>query len=183
MAKRNETFEEFLVRFWGNVSGVSNCEPDACWHWKKPHSHGYGRIYYKGKLLQAHRVAYERIKGSIPEGWEIDHLCRNPACVKPSHLEAVPSRVNTLRGIGPTAQNAKKQHCAKGHPYTPENTYPRKDGTRQCRICKRNVEKARQKKKRYRATLDATTPAPMGSNIREEDIGKSMMRRKGGDGE
>lgn len=155
MAKSTETYEQFLVRFWANVdsSDIANTDPEHCWNWKKPRAHGYGRIFYKGKELQAHRVAYERIRGDIPEGFQIDHLCRNPSCVRPSHMEAVTSKVNTRRGIGPTAVNIAKTHCPQGHPYTPENIYspPGKKGGRNCRICKRKREVLRQQ--RHRATL------------------------------
>ena len=162
MAKRNETFDEFLVRFWGNVNqhDVANSDPLQCWPWKKPRKHGYGRIFYRGKELQAHRVSYELINGVIPDGCEIDHLCRNPSCIKPSHMEAVPSKENTRRGIGPTAINAAKTACPQGHPYTLENTYLPPRGGRYCRICKREKMRVLQAKKRatartYRATLAA----------------------------
>lgn len=65
----------------------------------------------------AHRVAYELCIGPIPTGLTIDHLCRNTRCVNPKHLEAVTLRENILRGTGPTAHNAAKSACRRGHPF------------------------------------------------------------------
>jgi hypothetical protein len=78
--------------------------------------------------------------GPIPPNRQLDHLCRNPQCVNPKHLDLVSHRENVLRGIGFYAINARKTHCPQGHPYTPENTivelYPSspKSG-RRCLIC------------------------------------------------
>jgi hypothetical protein len=77
---------------------------------------------------------------------KLDHLCRNPACVRPDHLEAVTARENTLRGIGPTAVNALKTHCVHGHEFTPENT--RMKGIR--RVCRECQRAANRKSKRAR---------------------------------
>lgn len=108
---------------------------------------GYGMTHeiQKGKrvYVPVHRVAYEAAKGPIPEGLHIDHLCRNRACCNPDHLEAVTKRVNTLRGVGPTARNAAKTHCKWGHEFTPDNTIWRSYGGRECRACKHEISLAR----------------------------------------
>ena len=85
----------------------------------------------------AHRVAYEKAYGPIPEGLVIDHLCRNGLCVNPEHLEAVTRKENILRGEGACAQNARKTHCKRGHELIPENLIERSDGRRDCLLCDR----------------------------------------------
>jgi len=82
------------------------------------------------------------IVGPIPDGLTIDHLCRNRACVKPAHLEAVSQRVNTLRSpIAVAAINARKTHCKRGHAFDDLNTRvsigPNGQRRRDCRACHR----------------------------------------------
>lgn len=127
-----------------------------CWEWQGYRSHGYGHIYSPthGRILKAHRVAYELFVGPIPAGLHIDHLCRNRACVRPDHLEPVTAKENLLRGIGLTARNAAVTHCPKGHEYTELNTRwvisnrrrvkapPRQNSVRQCRACDREKKRA-----------------------------------------
>lgn len=107
-----------------------------CWRWQGHIAPtGYGTIGAGGKYgdkLLVHRVSYELLVGPIPEGLEIDHLCRNRACLNPLHLEAVTPRENVRRG----ALVALKTHCAQGHPWTTENVVRRKR-YRTCRICER----------------------------------------------
>lgn len=100
---------------------------------------GYGRVSIDGAPDYAHRVRYEREIGPIPEGMELDHICRNAACCNPQHLEPVTHRENVLRGNSPTAANALKTHCSKGHPLSGDNLCPynKKRGYRTCLICKR----------------------------------------------
>jgi hypothetical protein len=61
-------------------------------------SDGYGETFVNGRVVYVHRIAYEGAFGPIPDGFEIDHLCRNRACCNPAHLEAVTRAVNTRRG-------------------------------------------------------------------------------------
>ena len=108
-------------------------------------SRGYGSFAFEGKVVPAHRWAYEQAHGPVPAGLHIDHLCRVPACVNPEHLEPVTPRENVLRSpIAKAALNALKTHCPLGHPYTPENTYAY-GNRRWCRIC------GREKVRRYKA--------------------------------
>ena len=70
-----------------------------CWIWiKATDDRGYGRIAHRGRNVRAHRLYYETLKGPVPPGLELDHLCRNPACVNPDHLDPVTHRVNVRRG-------------------------------------------------------------------------------------
>jgi len=94
---------------------------------------GYGKT--DGKLV--HRLVYEALVGPIPEGLQLDHLCRNRACYNPAHLEPVTDSENKLRSPLMGRANASKTHCAGGHPYDETNTYHTPSGQRQCRTCVR----------------------------------------------
>jgi len=107
----------------------------GCWLWVGGHNgKGYGRVGEGGRTRAAHRVAYEEVNGAIPEGLEIDHLCRNRNCVNPSHLEAV-TREENIRRAKP--HRAQQTHCKHGHPRTPDNL--KNNGT--CRICDREAKR------------------------------------------
>lgn len=112
--------------------------PSECWPWTGGlRSNGYGTFGVKraGKWTQttAHRAFYVERFGEIPGGWEVDHKCRNRACMNPSHLEAVSVQENRKR------RNAAKTHCGSGHEYTQATIrwQADEDGylTRVCRIC------------------------------------------------
>jgi hypothetical protein len=82
--------------------------------------------------------------GPIPEGLTIDHLCKNPGCVRPDHLEAVTMRENIRRGSW-----ASRTHCINGHEYTEENTYRMPSGYRDCRRCIYLRGRKRDERRRY----------------------------------
>jgi hypothetical protein len=118
---------------------LSTPEPNSgCVLFFGAHDRGYGVFYIGHKPHRAHRVSYELERGPIPPGLEIDHLCRNPSCINPAHLEAVSSRENTLRGVSPPAVNVKKTTCKRGHSF---DYFPR--GERQCKKCQADRDRAR----------------------------------------
>ncbi len=104
---------------------------DGCWLWTGAiGSVGYGNFTNQGKTNGAHRWMYEQLVGPIPRGLFLDHLCRNPLCVRADHLEPVTPGTNSRRSI-----TAQKTHCTNGHQRTPDNIYLDR-GQRVCRTCK-----------------------------------------------
>lgn len=129
-----------------------------CWIWTGYRNEaGYGRIAFGDGKQYVHRLMYQIFHGPILEGLTIDHLCRNPACVNPAHLEAVTMRENVLRGDGPTAQRARSTHCVEGHAFDAKNTYWTPRGYRDCRKCRARRERDRQRRKRALQSSDSTT--------------------------
>lgn len=128
-------------RFWPKVKRT-----DLCWFWTAyVNVYGYGVFWNGERRLPAHRYAYELLLGSIPEGLQLDHLCRNRRCVNPNHLEVVSNRENVRRGDSPPGRRARQTHCIHGHPLSGENVFVRANGTRQCRACARYREAQRAK--------------------------------------
>jgi len=124
-------------RFWAKVE-----KTDTCWNWTAQLiSGGYGHFRVGSKKILAHRFSYRLLKGSLDPSLTIDHLCRNRKCVNPDHLEQVTMRVNILRGKGITARLARQTHCKRGHELSKENTYIKKNGARECRICSRESKR------------------------------------------
>lgn len=152
--------QRFLAKIdFGPVKG-HRTRRGLCWEWQAGKtSDGYGvfNVEIDGVwiALRAHRVVYELFIGPIPEGLDIDHLCRNRACSNPDHMEPVTRGENTLRSpLTPSANNARKTHCLNGHEFTPENTFRQwGKGGRGCRACKREYQ--RNWMREHRAKLKA----------------------------
>lgn len=134
--------EQRAARFWAKVDRRG---PDDCWEWQGSRHHGYGKFAAgRGRApQQAHRVAYELEVGAIPEGLDIDHLCQNPPCVNPAHLEPVTHRENLRRSDGAPGINARKTHCPAGHPLTGDNLITKRSGARNCRTCRNEQQRAK----------------------------------------
>jgi len=145
-------------RFW------SKCMPEpnsGCWLWfGQATPKGYGQLGFQSRKVRrnvyAHRLAYVVLVSAIPNGMQIDHLCRNARCCNPAHLEPVTPRENILRGDGPRItreRHASITHCRQGHPFDEENTHltRHRDGrrSRQCKQCWRREE--RRKREVHRA--------------------------------
>lgn len=124
-----------VERFHKKVEPVTE---SGCWLWTaRCDRAGYGRFWSGVTHVGAHRFAFEYFRGPVPDGLELDHLCRVPCCVNPWHLEAVTGRINVLRGVGVSAQNARKSRCLHGHPLSGTNLRRDTRGHRQCVICYR----------------------------------------------
>ena len=139
------------ARFWAKVDKTGEC-----WLWTGARDRrGYGSVGIDGRTRIAYRVAYEWLVGAIPAGLELDHLCRNPSCVNPAHLQPVTHRENILRGAAPSAVNARKTQCAHGHPLSGGNLIVEDAGHRRCRRCLVAKETARQKRRQQSPVYQA----------------------------
>lgn len=144
-------------QFWGLVDVRAKGE---CWPWKgcamppkRTAISGYGYYYIGGVRAPAHRYSFVLVNGEINPDLVVDHLCRNPCCVNPSHLEAVSNVENVMRGLSPPAQNARKEFCKRGHHLGGENLWLH-NGKRHCRECRRQaLRQVRARKKSARAAL------------------------------
>jgi hypothetical protein len=118
-------------------SKIERVPESGCWLWTGGViATGYGRTWHRGASSAVHRVVYELLRGPIPTGLEIHHLCRVRCCVNPAHLEPVTHRENCLRSMDRHA-NALKTHCPRGHEYSGDNLGRDFRGDRVCRACYR----------------------------------------------
>jgi hypothetical protein len=146
-------------RFWPKVD-----KGGSCWRWLAgKDSAGYGTFKLSGRQLGAHRVAFELVRGPIPEGMHLDHLCRNPSCVNPAHLDPVTPGENIRRGLvsllAKESNNggrfhAAKTHCPNGHAYDMVNSH----GRRGCRTCRRVIDAKNHREARRRAREKRLAP-------------------------
>lgn len=124
----------------------------GCWEWTGfCDRKGYAKIWNPGGNQYAHVVMYQLRVGPVPAGWEVDHLCNNTSCVRPTHLEAVTGAENTRRRDERLGNpSARKDHCKNGHPFSGDNLFINTKGHRVCRACSR--AKANRYNSRKRAT-------------------------------
>lgn len=145
-----ETLQAF-PRLWSKVDADGDC-----WEWKAYRRRdGYGALRYRGMPRPAHAVVYETLVDRVPDGMELDHLCRNHGCVNPDHLEPVTHAENIRRGVWgaaiPGKRLATKTHCPQGHPYSGDNLYIDHRGSRICLQCKRADGRSRYEKRNAEA--------------------------------
>jgi hypothetical protein len=147
-------------KFWkfvnqdGPVSVIGGLE-SKCWVWTGYlNPDGYGMVDVRNNGLgivvtTAHRIGFLVLRGSLPPApLELDHLCRNRACVNPCHLEVVTMKVNILRGESPFAINARKTECKHGHLLSENNVYMFR-GSRNCKACR--LRNSRESHRRIRS--------------------------------
>ncbi len=150
-----------LAFFWSNVE-TKNVQ--QCWEWRGGLSgSGYGRFYVRtdsgdeGEQRLAHRLSWEMHFGAVPEDLYVLHKCDNRKCVNPLHLfvgtQSDNMRDCASKGRVCTIGKSRATHCSKGHEFTVENTYYKKDGHRDCRICIKARKVAWDKKNNARALL------------------------------
>lgn len=138
MTARN-TIDRLLVEL------VRLDEATGCWLYTGTTHKGYARVKVEGQRVMLHRALYERVVGPVPDGLELDHLCRVRNCVNPDHLEPVTHAENMARGAW-----AMRTHCRRGHELTAQNT--RRHLGRKERVCH---ECAQERSRAYRARQKA----------------------------
>ena len=139
-----------LQRLWHNISP---CPVTGCWLWTAAvTARGYGRGYVTAdRSRMVHILVFEETRGPVPEGCELDHLCRVTGCCNPDHVEPVPHVINVRRGALGAVRRAMT-HCIHGHPLSGSNLRIGNDGKRACNEC------ARRRTRDYRARLNALKP-------------------------
>ena len=136
------------ARFWKRVERRSS---NACWPWRRPRADGYGEFYWGGRSdrrrTSAHRVAWTLLVGPIPDTCSLDHLCRNPGCCNPLHLDPCPIDENIKRGAASRLVE-RDGLCTNGLHRWAENARLCRDGKLRCGACQQLRERRRRARRR-----------------------------------
>lgn len=141
-AKRHDRADE-VSRFWSKVEIT-----DGCWLWKSASAKGYGAFtaWRNGKwcMVRPHIYAYELLVGPVPEGRELHHeVCHNKICCNPSHLLPLTKSEHSFKSDSLAGKRIAQTHCKRGHPFDAVNSYIRPNGTKFCRQCVIDNQRAR----------------------------------------
>ena len=142
--ERLKELRELLAAKWATAEAFDGPLDTPCMFLPHAYTKEYPTLSLDGRTVRASRAFYEFLIGPIPPGHDIDHLCRERACINAWHFEPVPRAVNTYRGIGPSAANKRKTHCPRGHELSGENLIlgtKRGKPNRKCRVCTRKNER------------------------------------------
>lgn len=154
--KHDDPNTTYLIRGGDVLDRLANkfTVGDGCWEWtaKAKAKFGYGQITDDdGRSKVAYKVLYRIMVGDVPEGMELDHVCKNVLCIRPDHLEPVTHRENMRRGNGWAGVNARKTHCGPcGLPLSgPNLIIDKSSGSRRCRACTNAAARRYAAKKRH----------------------------------
>lgn len=181
MSRRNT-----VDTFWERVAKTTTLD---CWLWlgttSKKKTGPYGSFCFKGKVFPAHRFAYEITRGPIPGKCVLDHLCRNPQCVNPDHLEPVSNTENLLRGFFKNGLPRRSAtHCKRGHSLAGDNLSTQGQGKfRRCKKCSddwfsQRYQKLKEKTKNNHSPQKMKTHCKKGHLFDEENTRISSKSRK-----
>lgn len=188
--------EAWWPRFVAKIAVAEN----GCWHWTASiHPDGYGRFGISNRIQPAHRVAYRSLRGEIPAGLSIDHVCHNEdktcpgaqeclhrRCVNPWHMDAVTNAENVLRGHSQMAQQARSSTCKRGHKLSGSNLYQTPAG-RHCKTCrlaanrKFHARRGPLPAKPSKAQIRVLETLQSGGSIRQEDWRTFLLCRVDGE--
>ena len=141
---------DITIATLANFATKFRIKKDNCWVWvgTTGRNKGRGNFRYNHTNYIAYNFLYRVLKGELPPGLVLDHLCRNPTCVNPKHLEPVTLVENVMRGNSPHAINARKKYCKYGHLFGEQGEWAKKLGRRECTTCHMLKERIRREKRR-----------------------------------